>query len=212
MTARKVVTRSGGHSRGYMPSIKNQCVAAWESSWELKFYQLLELSPSVRRFHVQPTREQILVNEVATDYIPDVHVFFVDGSDAFFEVKPALKCSTKRIATRLNAIRKHFEATNRRFQLVTDAWLERGTRAQNVNRLMFHRRDQILSATERAGAARIIAVNQPKDISELCGVVGNDTCWLLLGLGIVGIDLELPIVPSSKIFLDGGHRHASFFS
>lgn len=212
MTVRKVVTRSGGHSRGLMPSIKNQCAAAWESSWELKFYQLLELSPSIRQFVVQPTRERIWVDGHETAYTPDVKAYFVDGTSAFFEIKPVLKCRTAQTAKRLVAIEKRFAETGKRFQLVTDEWLSTGPRAQNVVRLMFHRRNYMLDYAERLRLRGIVSINRPKTLSELCDLVGESKCWLLLGLSIMGVDLEIPLNNDSMIFLHGGHRHADFFS
>lgn len=208
MSVRKVVTRSGGHSRGLMPSIKNRCSAAWESAWELKFYQLLELSPSVRQFVVQPTRERIWVHGQLTDYIPDVQVYFVDGTSAFCEVKPALKCRTARIVLRLAAIRALFAETARRFVLITDEWLSTGPRAHNVASLMFHRRACLLDYAEKARLQKIVSANQPRTVKELCGLIGDSNGWLLLGLSVVGIDLELPLNGDAKIFLEGGHRHA----
>jgi len=208
MSVRKVVTRSGGHSRGLMPSIKNRCGAAWESAWELKFYQLLELSPCVRQFIVQPTRERIWVEGQPTDYIPDVQAYLVDGTSAFFEVKPALKCRTARITLRLAAIRAMFAETERRFVLITDEWLSTGPRAHNVASLMFHRREFLLDYTEKTRLNQIVSANQPKTVNELCGLVGESNGWLLLGLSLIGVDLELPLNGESEIFLEGGHRHA----
>jgi len=72
MAVRKVVTRSGGHSRGLSPSIKNPIVAAWESQGEQGFERLLELSPLVREYTVQPVREPIVVAGIPSIYIPDV--------------------------------------------------------------------------------------------------------------------------------------------
>lgn len=212
MTVRKVVTRSGGHSRGLMPSLKNQGGVAWESSWELMFYQLLELSPNVHQFIVQPTRERLCVDGQSTYYIPDVKVHFVDGTLTFFEVKPALKCRTARIGKRLIEIEKHFAETGRRFQLITDEWLSAGPRAENIVRLMFHRRDHILDYVERSRLQKVLSANQLSTINELCALVGESSGWLLLGLSIVGVDLDLPLNGNSTIFLDGGHRHADFFA
>lgn len=212
MTVRKVVTRSGGHSRGLMPSIKNQISAAWESSWELKFYQLLELAPSVRQYVVQATREHIWVDGEQTEYIPDVKVYFTNGTCAFFEVKPVTKCRTTRVAKRLVAIQQRFTETSRNFKVITDEWLAQEPRASNVVRLMFHRRDQLLSRTEKMHLGQLIRINQPKTVDELSGLIGANKCWLLLGLSVVGVDLDLPLNANSMVFLDGGHRHADFFA
>jgi hypothetical protein len=212
MSVRKVVTRSGSHSRGLVPSIKNPVASAWESEHEKRLHQLLDLSPTVRTYTVQSTREQIMVDGEPAVYIPDVKVDFHDGSSAFFEVKPVLKCKTRHTAARLTAIRKHFQDTGRRFVLITDEWLAQQPRQANVVNLMYHRRELLLNMTEKIRLGRLIATQQPKTIGDLIALAGEAKAWLLLGLGIVGVDLELPMNEESTIFLDGGHRHANFYA
>jgi hypothetical protein len=212
MSVRKVVTRSGGHSRGLCPSIKNLTASAWKSQLEQQFSQFLELSPVVRQFVVQPTREAIVVNGTPTTYIPDVKVEFIDKSVAFFEVKPAVKCRTARVASRLAAIRDRFKNTGRRFHLVTDEWLSQEPRRSNIALLMYHRRGFLLDTQERIRLSKVVATHQPRTLADLIGLVGRDKAWLLLGLSIVGIDLEQPLNDESAIYLTGGHRHAKLFA
>lgn len=212
MSVRKVVTRRGGHSRGLMPSIKNEAAAAWESSLELSFYQFLELSPQVVRYEVQPIRESICVENEMTSYVPDVRVDLIDGTSMYFEVKPALKCKTKRVAMRLDAIRTRFAETGRQFGLITDEWLNVEPRKTNIERLMYHRRALLLDRQEKERLSNSVNVHQPKTIADLIALTGTDKAWLLLGLAIVGVDLDLPINPNAAIFLEGGHRHADFLA
>lgn len=212
MAVRKVVTRSGGHSRGLCPSIKNPSASAWESQLEQQFNQFLELSPVVRHFELQPTREPIVVNGAPATYIPDVKVEFIDKSVAFCEVKPAVKCRTARVAARLGAIRARFRETGRRFHLVTDEWLAEEPRRTNVALLMYHRRGFLLDTQERFRLTNILAIHRPRTVGDLVELVGHNKAWLLLGLSIVGIDLEQPLNNESAIYLMGGHRHAQLFA
>jgi len=212
MSVRKVVTRRGGHSRGLTPSIKNPIAAAWESQWERAFAQFLELSPLVLLFVVQPIREPIIVNGSPASYIPDLEVKFVDGSIAYFEVKPAVKCRNVIVAARLDAIRRRFHDTGRRFYLVTDEWLSQEPRRSNVSLLMYHRRDFLLNNQERIHLTKLVSAAKPRTVRELINVVGSCNAWLLLGLSIVGVDLEQPLSDESEIFLEGGHRHANFYN
>lgn len=212
MSVRKVVTRRGGHSRGLTPSIKNPIAAAWESQWERAFAQFLELSPLVLLFVVQPIREPIVVDGTPASYIPDVEVQFIDGSIAYFEVKPAVKCRTAPVAARLEAACRRFRDTGRRFYLVTDEWLSQEPRRSNVALLMYHRREFLLDNQERMRLGKLVSASQPCTVSELICLVGRNEAWLLLGLSIVGIDLEQPLNEQSAIFLDGGHRHANFYN
>ena len=212
MTVRKVVTRSGGHSRGLCPSIKNPVASAWESQLEKQFFQLLELSPVVRKFMVQPTREPIVVDGIPATYIPDVQIEFLDKSVAYCEVKPVVKCRTARVASRLTAIRTRFQETGRRFTLVTDEWLSQEPRCSNVALLMYHRREFLLDMQERRRLTNLVAIHQPQTVGELIEFVGRDKAWLMLGLSLVGVDLEQPLNEESAIYRTGGHRHAKFFS
>ena len=212
MTARKVVTRSGGHSRGLMPSIKNRISIPWESKNELRFYQWLELSPLVLSFMVQAVREHIIVDGKPAIYYPDVQVFFNDGTSCYVEVKPELKCRTSPVKARLTGIREHYRETNQQFYLITDEWLAKEPRASNLERLMYHRRQILLSKMEKIRLSGLLSSHQPQTVSELISLVGEEKAWLLLGLSIVGVDLELPMIASTNLFLTGGHRHANFFS
>lgn len=211
MAVRKVVTRSGGHSRGLMPSIKNPIAAAWESNNELQCYRLLELSPLVLSYEVQPSREEIIVDGSPAVYIPDVRAVFVNGMVAFFEVKPETKCLTLKVKKRLAAIRQKFLETDRRFQLLKDTWLLAEPRVSNLARLMYHRRPNLLCSEDRVHAAKVLATSRPATVTQLVGLLGTDLSWLLLGCGVVGLDLEKPLTAASPIFLEGGHRHANFF-
>lgn len=212
MSVRKVVTRSGGHTRGLMPSLKNNGSTAWESQWELKFYQFLDLSPVVRTYTIQPTREQIWVEGSACAYIPDVKVDLVNGQSIYFEVKPALKCRTAKVAKRLPAIQARFDETGRRFGLVTDEWLSAAPRATNVTELMYHRRAVLLPVVEKMRLVRLISAQRPQTLSDLISLIGRSNAWLMLGLGVVGVDLELALHEGSGIFIEGGHRHANIFA
>lgn len=212
MSVRKVVTRRGGHSRGLAPSIKNSVASAWESQWERAFAQFLELSPLVLGFVVQPIREPIIVNGSPAHYIPDLEVKFIDGSIAYFEVKPAVKCRKAIVAARLDAARRRFHDTGRRFYLVTDEWLSQEPRSSNVTLLMYHRREFLLDNQERTRLKKLVSAGNPRTVSELIDVVGRCNAWLLLGLSIVGVDLEQPLNDQSVIFLEGGHRHANFYN
>jgi hypothetical protein len=57
-----------------------------------------------------------------------------------------------------------------------------------------------------------LQMQKPETLSELIAIFGKADAWLFLGLGIVGVDLEIPISDVSKIFINGGHRHADIFA
>lgn len=208
MSVRKVITRRSNHFRVYVPSMKHGKPTPCESMLEAKFIRLIEVSPFVHHFEVQPSKEEILIGGEMTTYIPDVRVWFMDGREGWYEIKPSARLKIRRVANRIAAIRAHFAKTGRYFDVVTDEWLDEGPRASNVLDLMYHRRE-ILTPTEREYFQRELQRNHPQTLADLCAVFGLDDAWRLLGLGIVGADLEHEITPASTIYLEGGHRHAN---
>jgi hypothetical protein len=115
------------------------------------------------------------------------------------------------VADRIAAIRSHFAKTNRYFEVITDEWLDEEPRASNVLRLMYHRRE-VLTPIEREQFTRELQNTQPKTLADLCALFGQDEAWRLLGLGIVGVDLQQMITPDSTIYLNGGHHHENLLS
>lgn len=211
MPVRKVVTRRSNHFRAYIPSLKNGHPTQCESMLEGKFIRLCELSPLVRSYEVQPSFESISVGDRSEQYVPDVRVYFVDGTQGWFEVKPEVRLKSARVACRMAAAEAHFAQSGRRFRVVTDKQLEMEPRASNVLEVMYHRRTPLTSA-ELEQFRHKLESKSPRTLSDFTSVVGPCDAWRLLGLGIVGIDLDQPIVPDAVIYLEGGHRHADLFA
>lgn len=212
MAVRKVVTRSSCHFRGYFPSIKNGHPVAWESQLEGGFLRLLELSPSVLRYEVQPSRERFPLGDTVVDYVPDLRVFLTDGGEWWFEVKPEKKLLVSSVKQKLCAAKTHFSATNRNFSIVTEALIWRKPLASNLQRILYHRCVPYLSLSDDAEVRSKLNRYKPQVFHELISLFGEIEAWRLLGLCIVGVDLEKPLLNQSQIFLSGGHRHENFFA
>ena len=212
MTVRKVVTRRSCHFRGFIPSQKNGKPIPWESQLEGVFLSLLELSPQVLRYDVQPSKEIFAMGDDAGTYYPDVRAVLRDGSERWFEVKPAAKLSIRYVSSRLKAIGSHFQNTNRVFSVVTDEQLMAEPFVSNLRNLMYYRRSSMLINFDSASIESMLEIHQPKTIHELCGLVGNSRAWHLLGQGSLGVDLDKPVIAGAPIYLQGGHRHGNFFS
>jgi hypothetical protein len=120
MSVRKVVTRRSCHFRGYFPSLKNGKPTPWESQLEGGFFRLLELSPQVLSYTIQPSRESVSLDSATIKYFPDLHVFLTDGREWWFEVKPQKRLLIASIDQRLEAAKAHFAASNRNFTVVTN--------------------------------------------------------------------------------------------
>lgn len=212
MTVRKVVTRSSCHSRGFIPSQKNGKPIPWESQLEGAFLSLLELSPQVLRYDVQPSKEIFAMDDGAGIYYPDVRAVLLDGSERWFEVKPAAKLRTRYVSSRLEAIGGHFQKTNRVFSVVTDEQLLAEPFVSNLRDLMYYRRGAMLIDLDSNSIEARLKISQPRTIDELCALLGNSSAWHLLGQGIIGVDLDKPVIAGAAIYLQGGHRHGNFFS
>jgi len=208
MPVRKVVTRRSSHSRGLVPTLKNKRPAEWESQLEMQLLRLLELSPLVASYEVQPTREALVVDGKSSWYFPDALAKYRDGTEAFYEVKMASALRIARVAARMKAAKVHFAETHRVFGIVTDEWLLAEPRRTNVQRLMYHRRDP-LSPIEQFRFRSALSAASPRTVGELINALGAPDAWRLLGLGVVGVDLERPLDSTAAIYLEGGHRHAN---
>lgn len=211
MTVRKVVTRRSNHYRGYFPSLKNKKPVPWESQLEGAFFRLLELSPAVISYVAQPNEERIPSAQGYFKYYPDVRVFLADGREWWVEVKPNDRLNIAKVRQRLEAAKRYFTATGRNFSVVTEKLIEDEPLASNLLRLMSHRRGPVLSNEKLEEVLAVLNDQAPLTFSDLLVAVGDRPAWRLLGLGVVGIELNKPLDIDSPIFLQGGHRHANLF-
>lgn len=211
MPVRKVITRRSNHFRTYIPSIKNGRPTPCESMLEGSFARFCEVSPLVRSYEVQPERVTLDVGDHTERYVPDMRVQLATGTEVWIEVKPIARLRSPRIAHRMAAAKAQFELMGREFRVITDEVLRRQPRADNILELMYHRRDP-LRVSEAVDIQRFLTDAGLKTVADLSSRVGDLEAWRLLGLGIVGIDLELPIRGDSAIYLQGGHRHADILA
>lgn len=211
MSVRKVITRSSNHIRISFPSVKNGKAVQCESQLESGFVRLLELSPLVRSYAVQPSLEVVSVGGTSKKYYPDVRVCLMDGREWWFEVKQQKSLLVASVKLKLEAATQHFCATGRNFSIVTDRLILRQPLADNLQKLMHHRRGPMLKNSLMQEVREQLEVHTPQTLNQLIKIFGESDAWLLLGLGIVGIDLEVPILNDSEVFLCGGHRHANIF-
>lgn len=211
MPVRKVITRRSNHFRTYIPSLKNGRPTPCESMLEGMFIRLCEISPLVGSYEVQPAFVTLAIDDGAECYIPDVRVKFVSGAEGWFEVKPAVRLKSSRVSRRMLAAKAHFAQFGRQFHVVTDEQLNAQPRASNVLELMYHRREP-LTYVEHDNYHRQLTSERPESLADMCSLLGNDDAWRLLGLGVVGVDLEKPILHEATIYLEGGHRHADLFA
>lgn len=211
MPVRKVITRRSNHFRTYIPSIKNGRPTPCESMLEGMFARFCEVSPLVRGYEVQPERVTLDFGDHTERYIPDMHVRLASGRDVWVEVKPMVRLRSSRVAKRMAAAKAQLAAMGREFRVVTDVVLSMQPRADNIFELMYHRREPLRIA-DASHLQSSLANAGPETVGDLSSLVGDLEAWRLMGLGIVGVDLELPIISNSSIYLRGGHRHADILA
>lgn len=212
MSVRKVITRSSNHIRISFPSVKNGGPVQCESQLESGFVRLLELSPLVRSYFVQPSLELVSISGSTKKYYPDVRVYLMDGREWWFEVKHHKSLLISSVKLKLEAVKQHFFASDRNFSIITDLLIHSQPLSNNLQTLMYHRRGPMLTALRMKEIHQRLQMQTPETFSELIAIFGKADAWLFLGLGVVGVDLEEPISDVSKIFINGGHRHADIFA
>ena len=183
----------------------------WESQLEGALFRLLELSPAVIGYVPQPSEERVPSLQGYFKYYPDVQVFLADGREWWFEVKPHDRLKIASVRQRLDAAERYFNATARNFSVITEKLIEAEPLATNLRRLMYHRRGPELSHQALEEVMATFNEWPPMTVADLLYVVGEGKAWRLLGLGVVGIDLDRSIDTDSPVFLQGGHRHANLF-
>lgn len=209
LSVRKVVTRRSNHFRAIVPSRKNPHPTACESILELTFVRLLELSPAITSFTMQPIELTLNVGGEDQRYFPDVHARLADGRDLWCEIKPSRRLEVARVAARMSAASAHFLREGAEFCVVTDTWINQEPRRSNVEALMYHRRETI-PADQMSSIQTQLCASEPRVVADLEAMLGDDLAWRLLGNAVIGLDLETEIQAESPIFLTRGHRHADF--
>ncbi len=126
-------------------------------------------------------------------------------------MKPEERLNIARVRDRLETAERHFISTGRNFSVVTDKLIEEEPLASNLRHLMSHRRGPVLSGEKLEEVLTVLNDQVSKTVSDLLLAVGERPGWRLLGLGIVGIELNKPLDTDTPIFLQGGHRHADLF-
>lgn len=212
MAVRKVISRRSWHFRGFFPSLKNGKSIPFESILESGFLHLLELSPLVISYEVQPMRTSFLVEGVPTTYVPDVLVHLADGRSVICEVKPYQFLNRKGTKARISAARSDFASRDYLFITVDERVIHLEPRRTTVQKVLYYRQGSLGAQKTCDLDLTSIKQSEPASVDHLCADFGEALAWRLIGLGVVGVDLDLPIHGGSKIYLEGGHRHANLFA
>lgn len=74
--------------KGVFHSTKSNCDIMYQSSYELKAYQILETSDTVKQFDRCNLLIEYEYKEKKKQYLPDIQVKYNDGSEVLIETKP----------------------------------------------------------------------------------------------------------------------------
>ncbi|WP_231999311.1 hypothetical protein [Pseudomonas chlororaphis] len=147
-----------------------------------------------------------------TRYTPDVRVNFTDGMTGWFEVKPSVRLLNHRIKKKTEAIKQHFNNTDRFFYIATEELIMATPMVDNLLLLMYHRRGPDVTEEYDEELKSKFKLHPPETLNALIAILGPQEAWRLLGLGYIGLDLRAVISLSTPIFLTGGHRHENLFA
>jgi len=91
---------------GHYFSKKNQKNLYYRSSWELRSYNILESSELVSRFDSEPFSIPYInpLDNKIHQYIPDIKVYFIDGTQMIVEVKPECFLSDDVVVAKLSSL------------------------------------------------------------------------------------------------------------
>lgn len=125
---RKNADGSSRYLTGRFHSKKNNKSVTYRSSYELKFFQLLELDTSVQSYEVETIKIPYICPEKKyKKYIPDVIILYTNGDMEVCEVKPKAMLDNVVVKLKAQACRVYFynllkkSDINFRYRFVTEA-------------------------------------------------------------------------------------------
>jgi len=108
--------------RGYFKSDKSRIHEKmfFRSSLELKALVLFELDPSVVSFTTEPYSIQYVFDGVEKRYVPDIEVFYDDGSSCLIEIKPSFQIDDPINIAKFEVARDFCTRNNMNFKVLTE--------------------------------------------------------------------------------------------
>lgn len=203
MTARKAITRSKKTFRKKFPSKKNQCMVHCESILESKAALYFEISPYVKSYVAQPSREIYYDKDYEPKiYFPDFNVVLFDDSELDVEVKPKSKLYRPDLKRKFEAIIHRYQEQDRRFRILTDEVLLSEPFHSNLQILRYHRRmdqksDLFLEFAEKLSNREFSTL---KDVSRIIGYEHH--AYDLLAMGHLGTDFKRPLLLTNQVWLN----------
>jgi len=109
------------HKKGYFFSRKNNKNIWYDSSYELRAFELLEIDESVVQFSRNKIRVPYVFEGVQRFCLPDLLVTYIDGTTKIIEIKPKRKIRLiPKEGTKIDFMSIYFEDTKTSFEVWTE--------------------------------------------------------------------------------------------
>lgn len=173
-----------------------------ESLLERDAARLFEVSHSVVAFEEQPSVETW--HDDLGDahlYVPDFRLTRSDESVVDVEVKMGSALRSPEVKSKLTAIAKKYKDEGRQFRILTDEFLRREPRFENVRTIHRGSRGVRPSGSDDE-LVRRVGVAGASTFKEFVQVVGSDReVMRLIRTGRLGFDFDTPLTGDSKIWI-----------
>lgn len=104
---------------GHHDSKKAGCVF-YRSSYELKYFKMLDADCEVVSYEVEPFAIEYTLYGLVHSYVPDVLVYYANGTVRLVEIKPSRLVSTDKNQAKIAAAQAHCDGRQIEFAVVTE--------------------------------------------------------------------------------------------
>ncbi len=206
--ARKVVRRSNYRMTGKQPSPLNGRMMHWESHYEKKAFQLLEISPFVKAFREQPAVfEYQDADGVMKKHFPDIYVELVNGIKLFIEVKPDRAKDNQDLLDREALLKNYLSKKGFKYIQIYPEQIESLSYQENAQKMLWHVNSEPPYPVKEK-IKQFISKEKKVPIEKLLCFVNdvNAKSWVfsLIVEGLIRCDLSIPLVSTTLLSLKGG--------
>jgi len=200
LRSRKVVSRSNNRSAGKYPSWKMGRMMHWESGNELNAFRLLDCDTDVVSYSEQPCQIVYVMDGLERIHYPDILATTAEGKE-LWEVKPRSKALEPEVLARTALLSRALPKWGYAYRMMFAEDLARQPRLSNAN-LLLSLGKRALSDCEWEDVRRTMAVQESLVWSEACagnyGLKGREILCSLVLRGVLAIDMNVPISPTSE--------------
>lgn len=112
-----------GYKQGWFYSNKNNKEIAFDSSYEMRYYQILEDDDNIKCYYRSGLKLTYILGNIVKTYNPDLIVEFLDGEKELIEIKPDRRLAEIEIVAKHNVAKEYCIRNNMNFRIVTEEHL-----------------------------------------------------------------------------------------